>query len=92
MNRVAEQIRKEFLKVNSLISNTKKHHAGLLLSRENFQPARCHYSLSTRWFKWIKAVEYYSNNLETIEEIVQTFSDTNSAARVALVRGNCEGR
>jgi ribosomal 50S subunit-associated protein YjgA (DUF615 family) len=38
------------------------------------------------WCAWLKAPEYYSENLEAIEEIVQAFPDTDSAASAALVR------
>jgi hypothetical protein len=39
----------------------------------------------TRWCTWLKATEYYSENLEAVEEIVQAFPDTDDAVCVALV-------
>jgi hypothetical protein len=45
----------------------------------------------THWFTWLEAVEYYKKNLEAIEEIVQAFPDTDSAALCSFCEGNCEG-
>jgi hypothetical protein len=90
-NRLAEQIRNEFPEVNSLISNMKKVFCKMLSRTVTFKEILLTTLLPAQpvlscWCTWLKAVEYYSKNLEAIEEIAQALPDTDAAC-VPLVRG-----
>lgn len=90
LHRIAETVRNEFSKVNSLISNMKK-----VFSKAPSRIALFRQTLPgvplppepviTRWGTWIEAVLYYAEHLE---EIAPVFNEipADSAACVAAVK------
>lgn len=75
MNRVAETIRLEFPKVNKLVSTIKKVFIKAPTRIQLFREELPNVPLPpepilTRWGTWLEAVEYYSEHLEDIKNIV----------------------
>jgi hypothetical protein len=69
-------MKKVFCKAPSRIVALEEHPTSLLPP----QPVLTH------WCTWLKADEYYSKNLQAIEEMIPEFPDTDNTACVALVR------
>jgi hypothetical protein len=74
----AEEVRAKFPQVNKLILMTKKV---FLISSHRMRFCKQHLSgaplplepVPTRWGTWIEAVNFYSENFETVKSIVAKF-------------------
>ncbi|XP_023215156.1 uncharacterized protein LOC111617975 [Centruroides sculpturatus] len=80
LNRVAEQIRVEYEKVNKLISSVKKVFIKAPSRVQAFRQMLPDVALPpepvlTRWGTWLKAVNYYSEHFSDIKKLLDTLAD-----------------
>lgn len=83
VHRVAEEIRSNFIELNSLISHGKKIFlkapSRVQIFNEKFPgiplPPE---PIITRWGTWLNAVKYYAQNIEKFGEVVKELDDSDS--------------
>lgn len=83
LHRVAEEIRNQFPKVNDLISSVKKVFLKSSTRVAAFKEKCPNLPLPpapilTRWGTWLQAVQYYSENIQGIADVVNSFSEDDS--------------
>lgn len=76
LHRIAEEIRKQFPDVDSLISNVKKifvKSPSRINLFKDIAPTIClpPEPILTRWGTWLKAALYYAANYQTVKDIVE---------------------
>lgn len=85
LHRVAEEVRKQFPDVDSLISNVKKIFLKAPTRREKFKATAPDVPLppqpiTTRWGTWLEAAIYYAVHLETIKQVVDDLDFTHASS------------
>lgn len=83
-HRVAEEIRASYKAVNQLVASVKKVFKKSPARIATFRDVAPHTPLPpepvlTRWGTWIKAVLYYSTNIDVVEAVLQRFDDDDAA-------------
>lgn len=83
VNRIAEEIRNEFLDINRLVNKTKKVFIKVPLQVQYYKDKLPELPLLpqpviTRWGTWLDATLFYAENFEKIKEIVFSFSDDSA--------------
>jgi hypothetical protein len=90
LHRVAEEIRGNYLDVDSLISTVKKIFLKAPLTVKKFKQEAPSLSLPpkpvlTCWGTWLDAAMYYCENYSTIDKIVSEL-DSNEASSIKFVK------
>ncbi|VVC36118.1 Ribonuclease H-like domain,Domain of unknown function DUF659, partial [Cinara cedri] len=83
LHRVAEQIRIQFPKVDKLVANVKRVFKKAPYRVQKFHTDAPNISLPpepilTRWGTWISAVLYYSENFQTVKNIIESFDENDA--------------
>lgn len=83
LHRVAEQIRIQFSKVDKLVANVKQVFKKAPYRVQKFHTDAPNISLPpepilTRWGTWISAVLYYSENFQTVKNIIESFDEKDA--------------
>ncbi|KAL4083671.1 hypothetical protein QTP88_028987 [Uroleucon formosanum] len=83
LHRVAEQIRIQFPKVDKLVANVKRVFKKASYHVQKFHTDAPNISLPpepilTRWGAWISAVLYYSENFQTVKNIIESFDENDA--------------
>ena len=94
LNRVAEEIRSNYPKVNKLISSVKKIYSKSPLRIEVFKQRAPETPLPpqpvvTRWGTWVEAAIYYSENFNLIKDLIEEM-DENEAIAIKEAKKNFE--
>lgn len=90
LHRISEEVRKHFLKVDSLISNGKKVFLKSPSRINAFKTIAPEISLPpqpiiTRWGTWLDAAAYYCDHFDTFSRVMQTF-DKDDASSVNITK------
>ncbi|KAE9524587.1 hypothetical protein AGLY_014637, partial [Aphis glycines] len=90
LHRISEEVRKHFLKVDSLISNGKKVFLKSPSRINVFKTIAPEISLPpqpiiTRWGTWLDAAAYYCDHFDTFSRVMQTF-DKDDASSVNITK------
>ncbi|PNF19297.1 hypothetical protein B7P43_G07511 [Cryptotermes secundus] len=90
LHRVAETIHANFPLVDKLVSSVKKVFVKAPYRKEAFKAVAPSVSLPpepilTRWSTWLCEVSYYTEHLETVRNVVNTF-DPESAASIQIAQ------
>lgn len=96
LNRVAEEIRKKFPLVNTLISSVKKVFIKAPTRVQFFKERLPNISLPpqpvlTRWGTWLEAAIYYADNFSQIKELISDLTD-NSSQSLLEAKEACENK
>ncbi|KAL4120977.1 hypothetical protein QTP88_013571 [Uroleucon formosanum] len=83
LHRVAEQIRIQFPKVDKLVANVKRVFKKAPYRVQKFHTDAPNISLPlepilTHWGTWISAVLYYSENFQTVKNIIESFDENDA--------------
>ena len=78
IHRVAEEVRSHFPQVNELVSSAKKVFVKVPLRVQAYREQLPHVKLPpqpilTRWGTWINAVNFYSEHLQAVKNVVDLF-------------------